>query len=40
MTTILRGKVVVEDGNFAGTLGDGQFLRRKVDPAVADRPVV
>ena len=40
VTTILRGKVVVEDGNFSGALGDGQFLRRKVDPAVADRPVV
>ena len=38
--TILRGKVVVEGGNFSGTLGGGQFLRRKVDPAVADRPVV
>ena len=38
--TILRGKVVVEDGNFYGTLGDGRFQRRKLDPAVADRPVV
>ena len=38
--TILRGKVVVEDGNFHGTLGDGRFQRRKLDPAVADRPVV
>ena len=39
--TILRGKVVVEDGNFHGTLGDGRFHRsRKVEPAVADRPVV
>ena len=40
VTTILRGKVMVENGNFSGALGDGQFLRRKVDPAVADRPVV
>ena len=38
--TILRGKVMVEDGNFHGTLGDGRFQRRKLDPAVADRPVV
>ena len=38
--TLLRGKVVVEDGNFYGALGDGRFQRRKLDPAVADRPVV
>ena len=37
-TTILRGKVVMENGQFSGTLGGGQFLRRKVDPAVTNRP--
>ena len=39
VTTILRGNVVVEDGNFSAAPGGGQFLRRKVDPAVANRPV-
>jgi dihydropyrimidinase len=38
--TILRGSVVVEDGELNARLGGGQFLRRKVDPAVANRPVV
>ena len=28
-TTVLsRGKVVVEDGKYVGTAGDGQFLKR------------
>ena len=36
--TILRGAVVVEDGQFSATLGDGQFLRRKVDPQVVNGP--
>ena len=36
--TILRGSVVVEDGQFSATLGDGQFLRRKVDPQVVNGP--
>ena len=38
--TILRGSVAVEDGEFKARLGGGQFQRRKVDPAVANRPVV
>jgi dihydropyrimidinase len=38
--TILRGSVVVEDGEFSARLGGGQFQRRKVDSAVANRPVV
>src|SRR5947208_12638601 len=29
-TTILRGKVAVENGNFSGALSDGQFLPRKI----------
>ena len=40
VTTILRGNVVVENGNFTAAAGGGQFLSRKVDPAVANRPVV
>ena len=38
--TILRGAVVVEDGEFSARLGGGQFLRRKIDSAVTNRPVV
>ena len=38
-TTILRGKAVVENGQLHATLGGGQFLRRKVDPAVTNGPV-
>ena len=38
VTTILRGKVVVEAGDFSAAPGGGQFLRRKIDPAVANRP--
>ena len=40
VTTILRGNVVVENGTFNAAPGSGQFLRRKVDPAVTNRPVV
>ncbi|MGH7061560.1 MAG: amidohydrolase family protein, partial [Stellaceae bacterium] len=28
--TILRGKIVVDNGAFSGALGDGQFLSRKI----------
>jgi dihydropyrimidinase len=37
--TILRGAVAVEDGELKATLGGGQFLRRKVDAEVTNRPV-
>ena len=37
-TTILRGKVVVEDGQFLGTLGDGQLIPRKIDQDILNRP--
>ena len=37
--TILRGQVAVENGQLQSRLGRGQFLRRKVDPEVARRPV-
>ena len=37
-TTILRGTVVVENGQLNATLGGGQFLRRKVDSVVTNRP--
>jgi len=38
-TTILRGSVVVENGQLNATLGGGQFLPRKVDAEVTNRPV-
>jgi dihydropyrimidinase len=38
--TILRGKVIVENGTLVGSSSDGQWLRRKVAPDVLARPVV
>ena len=38
VTTILRGNVVVENGQFSGTLGRGQLIPRKIDPAVLNGP--
>jgi len=32
--TIARGKIIVEDGRFLGQRGDGQFLHRRIDPAM------
>ncbi len=37
-TTILRGSVVMENGQLNATLGGGQFLRRKVDSDITNRP--
>src|SRR4051812_22881065 len=39
-TTILRGKVAVENGNFSGALSDGQFLPRKIPDEIRSRPAV
>jgi dihydropyrimidinase len=38
--TILRGKIVVENGQFHATLGDGQFLPRKIPDEIRSRPAV
>jgi dihydropyrimidinase len=38
--TILRGKVMVENGNFLAAPSDGQFLPRKIPDAVRTRPAV
>ena len=38
VTTILRGKVMVENGQFYGTLGSGQFIPRKIAPEILSRP--
>lgn len=32
--TVARGKVVVEEGRFTAELGDGRFLKRRLDPAL------
>ena len=37
-TTILRGKVIVENGRLSGTLIDGRLVTRKIDPVVLRRP--
>ena len=36
--TILRGKVIVADGQLMGDSGDGQWLSRRVAPGVLGRP--
>ena len=38
--TMLRGKIVVENGNFTGDLKDGQFLSRKVPDEIRTRPAL
>jgi dihydropyrimidinase len=38
--TMLRGKVVVENGTFAGDVKDGQFLSRKIPEDIRTRPAV
>ncbi len=40
VATILRGKVMVEDGKLLGSPGDGRWLRRRLDPALAAGPVI
>lgn len=37
-TTILRGKVIVENGRLMGRLGDGRLVSRKIDPVILRRP--
>jgi dihydropyrimidinase len=37
VTTILRGKVVVRDGELLGEPSDGRWLARKVDPEILAR---
>jgi dihydropyrimidinase len=38
--TILRGKIVVENGRFSAAPSDGQFLPRKIGEDVRTRPAV
>jgi dihydropyrimidinase len=38
VTTILRGKVIVDQGRLHGDTRDGQLIPRKIDGAVLRRP--
>ncbi|MBI1848104.1 MAG: amidohydrolase family protein [Candidatus Rokubacteria bacterium] len=38
VTTILRGKVIVDGGRLLGSTTDGRSLSRKIDPSVLRRP--
>ena len=38
VTTLLRGKVIVDRGKLVGTTSDGRQLRRKIDPVMLRRP--
>ena len=38
--TMLRGKVIVEDGRLLGSSSDGRWLPRRVAPGVLAQPVV
>jgi dihydropyrimidinase len=38
--TMLRGKIVVDNGRYAGALADGKFLARKIPDEVRARPAV
>ena len=38
--TLLRGKVIVEDGKLVGSSTDGRWLKRRVSGDVISRPVV
>jgi hypothetical protein len=40
VTTILRGRVIVEDRRLVGSVGDGKLIPRKIDPAILRRPSV
>ncbi len=40
VTTVLRGKVAVENGQLKAQPGDGQLIPRKIDRDLLERPVV
>ena len=37
---VLRGKVVMEDGEFTGDVKDGQYLKRKVAENIRSHPAI
>jgi dihydropyrimidinase len=40
VATVLRGKVVVENGELLGSPDDGRWLSRRLDPEIAGGPAV
>ncbi len=38
LLTMLRGKIMVENGRMVGTQGTGQLIPRKIDSAMLTRP--
>jgi len=38
--TVLRGKIMMQNGEFLGDRKDGKFLKRKVDESIRNRPVI
>ena len=38
--TVLRGKIVVEDGNFFGDLSDGKYLERTIKDDILSGPAL
>lgn len=38
--TLLRGKIIAEEGRFAGRRGAGKFIKRQIDPEVLNFPLV
>jgi dihydropyrimidinase len=38
VTTILRGRVIVEEGRLSAEQGTGKVVPRKIDPVVLRRP--
>ena len=39
VTTVLRGRVMVEDRKLLGSPGYGQLLKRKISSNIVERPV-
>ena len=40
VTTISKGKLIYEEGEFKGEAGDGEFLKRSLTPDLFKRPIV
>jgi dihydropyrimidinase len=40
VTTILRGKIMVENGRYCGSPQDGKYLKRKIDAAIRAGPAL
>jgi dihydropyrimidinase len=40
VTTLLRGKVMVENGQYRGSVTDGKYLKRKITPEIRNGPAL